>query len=122
MRLKFLNSKIVFCLLICFITACTNSQSDDDNEDSDDATNVTANCNIDDGTHSATVDYYNPKTGYSNTYTLNVEVEDCQVTTIYFENGGYLDNSHIDAADIDENGDANVEDDRGRTYDVHIDD
>ena len=121
MRLNFLNNKIIFYLLVFLITACTNSQSDDDNENNDEVSSSTSNCNIDDGTHSATVDYYNPKTGYSNTYTLDVEVENCQVTTIYFENGGYLDDSHIDAADIDENGDANVEDDRGRSYDVHID-
>lgn len=122
MRLKFLNSKIIFCLLIFFITACTNNQSNDDSVNNDDVSNTTSNCHIDDGTHSATVDYYNPKTGYKNTYTLNVEVEDCQVVTIYFENGGSLDDSHIDAADIDENGDAHVEDDRGRSYNIHIDD
>lgn len=126
MRLNLLSNKIIFCLLVLLITACTNRQSDsdDDNdyENNSDVNNETSNCDIDDGTHSATVDYYNPKTGYSNTYTLDVEVEDCQVTTIYFDNGGYLDDSHIDAANINANGDASVEDDIGRSYDVHIDD
>lgn len=118
MRSKLFAGKTVFYSLLFLITACSYNQSDDDS----DVNNVSTDCNIDNGEHAATVDYYNPKTGYSKIYTLNVEVEDCQVTIIYFDNGGYLDESHIDAADIDQNGDANVEDDQGRTYDVHIDD
>jgi hypothetical protein len=31
-------------------------------------------CVVEDGTYSATVDYYNPETGYSQTYSLDVEV------------------------------------------------
>ena len=45
---------------------------------------------FEDGTYSATVDYYNPTTGYSATYSLTVEVFNNQVTTIYFPNDGYL--------------------------------
>jgi len=76
---------------------------------------------IEDGTYNATVDYNNPSTGYSATYTLDVEVNDGQVIQIDFPNGGYLDEDHITAADIDEEGDANVEGEDGKTYDVHID-
>ena len=67
------------------------------------------------------VDYYNPETGYDASYTLNVEVENCQVVQIDFNNDGYLDGDHIEPADIDENGDASIEDDRGRSFGVHID-
>lgn len=120
--------KIVFSLLTFLIIGCTNAQShrnDDpayDEMESNDAVSTSADCNIEDGKHSATVDYYNPKTGYSKTYDLHVQVEDCQVTIIYFDNGGYLDDSHIDAADIDNDGNASIEDDKGRSFDVHIDD
>lgn len=74
-----------------------------------------------DGTYSADVDYYNPDTGYSASYTLDVEVIDGCVTTIYFPNGGYLDDTHIDATELDENGDCAVYDDEGREYSIHID-
>jgi hypothetical protein len=78
-------------------------------------------CGFNDDTYSATVDYDNPTTGYSTTYTLDVEVEDCQVVQIDFPNGGYLNDDHITPEDLDDDGDATIEDDRGRTFVVHID-
>ena len=82
---------------------------------------VNGDCNFDNGTYSATVDYNNPETGYSTTYTLDVEVQDCQVIQINFPNGGYLDEDHISYANIDENGNAIVDGEEGKTYEVHID-
>jgi len=76
---------------------------------------------IEDGTYSATVDYYNPETGYSATYTLDVEVEDNQVTIIYFPNDGYLDDDHIWPDELDEDGFVSIEGEEGKTYDVQID-
>ncbi len=87
----------------------------------DDDVEVSSSCTIEDGTYSATVDYNNPETGYSNTYTLDVDVESCQVVQINFLKGGWLDEDHIDAADIDEDGNANVSGENGKTYEVHID-
>jgi hypothetical protein len=46
--------------------------------------------NLDDGTYSATVSYYNQETGFSNSYDLDVEVENNEVVQIDFPNGGYL--------------------------------
>lgn len=40
---------------------------------------------------------------------------------IFFPKGGWLDEDHISAADIDEDGNATVDGEEGRTYDVHID-
>jgi hypothetical protein len=77
---------------------------------------------VEDGTHSATVEYYNPNTGYSNTYTLDVEVEDGEVNQIDFPNDGYLDEDHIDAEELDEDGNATIEDENGRTFEISIDD
>ena len=85
-------------------------------------TNISSSgCNLDDGTYSANVGYNNPETGYSATYTLDVDVEDCQVVQINFPNDGYLDEDHISAADIDEDGNANVDGEDGKTYDIQID-
>jgi major membrane immunogen (membrane-anchored lipoprotein) len=76
---------------------------------------------IEDGTYSADVDYYNPDTGYSSNYTLDVEVQDGCIVEIDFPNGGYLDDSHIDPTEIDEDGNCTVYDDEGREYEIHID-
>jgi hypothetical protein len=78
-------------------------------------------CNLDDGTYTATVDYRNSETGYTATYTLDVEVQDCQVVQINFPNDGYLDSDHISYADIDENGYAYVDGEDGKSYEVQID-
>ena len=59
---------------------------------------------IEDGTYSATVDYYNPHTCYSATYTLDVEVENGVVVQINFPNDGYLDDDHITPKALDANG------------------
>ena len=76
---------------------------------------------FEDGTYSATVDYYNPETGYSETYTLDVEVEGNQVTIIYFPNDGYLDDDHIWPDYLDESGFVRIEGEDGKTYDIQID-
>jgi len=103
----------------------------DYSEESDETENLDENenseyseegdCNLEDGTYSATVDYNNSETGYSATYTVDVEVQDCQVIQIDFPNGGYIDSDHITPADIDEDGQASVEGESGRTYEVEID-
>lgn len=96
----------------------TIERSGDDDSDEEDESG--SDCGYEDGTHSATVDYYNPETGHSATYDLEVEVQDCEVTQINFPKGGWMDEDHIDPAALDEDGNANVEDDRGRSWDIHL--
>jgi len=83
--------------------------------------NYTGDCNLEDGTYSASVEYNNSETGYYANYTLDVEVQDCQVIQINFDNGGHLDSDHITIASIDEDGNAFIEGEDGKTYEVHID-
>jgi hypothetical protein len=99
-------SKIIIILICLFQFIDCKGQSD---------------CKIKDGEHEADVKYYNPSTGTNRTYTLQVDVEDCEVTVIYFPKGGWLDGTHITPAAIDENGDAVVKDDKGRKFYIHID-
>lgn len=93
-----------------------------DAESNNETTENSSICKFEDGTYSATVDYDNPETGYYATYTLDVDVEDCQVIQINFPNDGYLDEDHISFADIDEDGSASVDGDNGKTYEIKIDD
>lgn len=73
-----------------------------------------------DGTYSATVDYYNPDTGTSSTYTLDVEVENGELTVIHWPNGGWLDSSHFTPEDIT-SGSCSFTSDEGNEYTVTLD-
>jgi ribosomal protein L37E len=73
-----------------------------------------------DGTYCADVSYHNPNTGTSNTYTLNVEVENNELVKINWPNGGWLDDSHFSPQELDENGYCSFESDKGYEYTVQI--
>jgi hypothetical protein len=128
------NNTITFFVLAvvsCLIFSCSsksdvnrksgNSISSYYSDEEDENSEYNLGCKYDDGTYSATVDYNNPETGYSATYTLDVEVQDCQVVQINFPNDGYLDEDHISYADIDEDGNASVDGEEGKTYEIQID-
>ena len=72
-----------------------------------------------DGKYCADVEYYNPNTGTSSTYTLNVEVEDNTLVTIYWPSGGWLDESHFEPQDISD-GNCSFTSDVGYDYEVTI--
>ena len=97
------------------------SYSTGESENDEELEENNSGCKFEDGNYSATVDYNNPETGYSATYTLDVEVQDCQVVQINFPNDGYLDEDHISYADIDEDGQASVDGEDGKTYEIQID-
>ncbi|MBM3161649.1 MAG: hypothetical protein FJZ66_09980, partial [Bacteroidetes bacterium] len=71
---------------------------------------------FEDGTYCAEVDYYNPNTGKSSEYTLEVDVESNEVTTIYWGNGGWLDEDHFTPELLDEQGECSFSSDRGYEY------
>jgi hypothetical protein len=73
-----------------------------------------------DGTYCADVTYDNPNTGTSSDYTLEVEVEGNKVTQINWGNGGWMDEDHFNAEDIDEDGNCSFTSDKGYDYTVHI--
>jgi hypothetical protein len=78
------------------------------------------NCGFKDGTHSAAVDYFNPKTNHTAKYDLKVHVKDCKIIQIDFPNGGWLDEDHIPQTQINENKEAVLKDDKGRQWKVHL--
>src|SRR5574344_948317 len=145
MSKKTKGKTVVSIMVVILLAACGNSNHTSSNSDSQDSYQSNDNIenddsnsgseyvdndynngdetdsSIEDGTYSATVDYYNPDTGYSNTYTLDVEVEDNQVVQIDFPNDGYLDDTHIEPQELDEDGHCSIEDDEGRTFDIQLD-
>ncbi|MBB4636602.1 hypothetical protein [Longimicrobium terrae] len=71
-----------------------------------------------DGTHLAAVQYFNPETGYSASYDLDVEVEDGAVVQIDFPDGGWEDD--FSDGEIDDDGSAFVEDADGRQFSIQV--
>lgn len=95
---------------------------DETNEESESVVEIMdSGCEFEDGSYSATVNYNNSETGYSATYTLDVEVSDCQIVQINFPNDGYLDDDHITYTDIEDDGTAYVYGEDGKTYEIQID-
>lgn len=95
----------------------TSSIVSDEDDEEDEEGETYENNGFDDGTYLATVDYFNPETAFSNTYTLEVGVVDNQVVTIYFPNGGYISTME----ELDEDGQCTVYGEDGKTYDIKLD-
>ena len=106
--------KFLFIISLGLFSSCGNS-SDEEYDSEEQAVD-----GYEDGTYCANVDYYNPNTGTSNTYTLEVEVEDNQVTQIYWGNGGWMDEDHFYAQDLDDNGYCSFSSDKGYDYTIQI--
>lgn len=72
----------------------------------------------------AFIHIYNPKTEHETMSDLYVEVKDNKVVKIYWDNGGWLDESHFnpDEAYLDSNGYTSFDDDRGRDFGVTLQD
>jgi hypothetical protein len=98
------------------IDGATESNSIDEEESEVDY----SGCNYDDGTYAANVDYFNDETGFNNTYTLDVEVENCEVIQINFPNGGWLDSDHISPAELDDDGRCTIYGEDGKVYEVEV--
>jgi hypothetical protein len=75
-----LSKNVLVIALIFSICSCGNAEGNDKPEEKD--------CQFDDGDYSADVEYNNPDTGHNATYTLNVEVKDCEVMQIDFQTAG----------------------------------
>ncbi len=106
-----MNTKILkfisFFLILFTFTSCTTNYLDDDEYDEYD------------GTYCAEVTYYNPNTGTRSTYNLDIEVSDNILKTIYWSNGGWLDEDHFTPQELDE-GYCEFTSDKGYKYTVHI--
>lgn len=73
-----------------------------------------------DGIYCADINYFNQETGTSSNYTLNVEVENNKLTKIYWPNGGWLDESHFNPEELNENGSCQFTSDKGYEYEIKI--
>lgn len=121
---------IFLVLFYIFSFSCNTSDNEIEKNQSDhieysdeESDNIDeTNSGYPDDTYSATVEYYNPNTGSSRTYTLDVDVVDNSVTVIHFNNGGWLDETHIiSGGELDDFGSTEIESDKGYIYTVTVD-
>jgi hypothetical protein len=119
-------SKIFYSFLFVLLllgTSCSGtSKYNEDNIDSfeEDFVDSDNGDYYEDGTYCAEIEYYNPNTGTSNSYTLSVEVESNELTTIYWGNGGWLDEDHFSSEELDSDGSCSFTSDKGYEYTVTI--
>ncbi|MFV0328545.1 MAG: hypothetical protein ACK5KL_01785 [Dysgonomonas sp.] len=104
---------LITIILLFSLPSCTGrSSSLNHNSTKDKYTYV-------DGDYYAEVKYYNPKTGTRSTYTLKVRIKEDKLVTLYFSNGGWLDDSHFTPPYIS-TGKATFTTDRDYRYEVTI--
>jgi hypothetical protein len=103
---------LLFFLPISFLFSCSNMNKDYIDGQTDEG--------FEDGTYCAEVNYYNPNTGTSSTYTLEVEVYNNEVVQINWNNGGWLDEDHFTASSLDEYGTCSFTSYNGYDYTVEI--
>lgn len=115
-NMKYLKLVIVLFVAISF-TECKKDNVS--NDYTDDTTEIESD-DYPDGIYCADIDYYNPDTGTRNTYTLNVEVENHEVTVIHWPNGGWLDSTHFSPEELDSSGSCSFTSYDGKQYDIQI--
>ena len=109
-------TRLFFILfIILFFNSCENSSDELSNEDGYSEEN-----GYESGTYCADVSYYNPNTGTSSNYTLEVEVENNEVVSILWGNGGWMDEDHFSSEELDESGYCSFSSDKGYDYTVQI--
>ncbi len=106
-------------LNLLFLVVCCIGCPADNKNPSESESSIEFKNKYRDGQHCASVEYSNPETRTESTYSLNVEVQDDELTMIYWPNGGWLDNSHFSPLDIS-NGTCAFTSDGGYKYIVTL--
>lgn len=113
------TSKLIVSLTILIILFY-NTSCNDNSRSNDFGDYYSIDDGYENGIYCADVTYYNPNTGTNRTYTLEVEIENNELITIYWGNGGWLDEDHFFAEELDENGYCSFTSDRGYEYEIQI--
>lgn len=116
---------LLFSSLLILSISCNNnsnsnrSSSDTIESSSENEDKESENDGYKDGTYCAELEYFNSSTGTRNTYNLNVEVENGELTEIHWPNGGWLGETHFNSEDIT-SGKCEFTSDRGYHYTVNL--
>lgn len=112
---------IVIVFIIFSIQSCRNKSSSTNSYDYNDGyeSQYEDSSEYNDGAYCSNVEYYNPDTGTSSSYTLNVDVEDNEVVAIRFSSG-WLDSSEFGSEELDEDGYCSIKLYDGRQFEIQI--
>ncbi|MCK0125821.1 hypothetical protein MWU76_15630 [Gelidibacter sp. F2691] len=112
---------ILLCGLVILFNSCKEKTSRSNSYYNDSESNYYSEIEeaYPDDSYCSDVDYYNPDTGTRSSYTLNVEVEDNEVTVIHFSRG-WLDSSEFSSEALDEVGYCSITLYDGRQFDIQI--
>jgi len=77
-------------------------------------------CTLKNGIHKSSMYYYDKKTAYSRTYTSEIEILDCEINKIIFEDGTSLNKDQIYSTPIDKKGKLTITTDKDIIYEVSI--
>jgi len=120
-----MNKLSIFIFLVFLIISCKSDQKSGEALDSYDPNlsydSDDSGSNYNDGEYCATIEYYNAETSNSSTYTLNVHVENGKLMQIDWPNGGWLDDTHFDPPDVDDDGTCSFSTYEGKNYEIQID-
>lgn len=108
---------IIYTLILLFALQSCGDSSESYDEEYGTEESVSG---YEDGTYCAEVEYYNPNTGTNNTYTLEVEVYNNEVTQINWGNGGWMDEDHFSSEELDSDGTCTFTSDKGYDYTITI--
>jgi hypothetical protein len=74
-----------------------------------------------DASYKAKIEYFNPNTKTKSEYSLYVDVKNNKVIVIHFENGDWLDESHIvSGGELNPEGNTTLFTDKGYEYNVSL--
>ena len=107
--------KYLYLIFLLLVFGCKNSNSDSESKYDEESNEY----GYADGTYCAEINYYYSETGTQSTYTLEVEIENNELTVIHWPNGGWLDSSHFLPPDISD-GEATFTSDANVDYTVRI--
>lgn len=105
-----------FFLAISVLSSCKSPSNEDEEFPIEGQTEE----GFEDGTYCADVTYSNPNTGTENTYNLEVDVYNNEVIQINWNNGGWLDEDHFTAEQLDSDGTCTFSSDKGYDYTIEI--
>jgi hypothetical protein len=117
---KMNTTKLILTLLTSICLFCSTSCNENKSRSNDIEDYFSEDDGYEDGKYCADVTYDNPNTGTKKTYTLEVQIENNEVITIYWSNGGWLDEDHFVSEKLDDNGYCSFTSDKGYEYEVQI--
>lgn len=110
---------IIAILIIVSYQSCKKNTSKSNSYNSERTYFEDDDKTYEDDTYCADVEYYNPDTGFSNDYTLNVDVEYNEVVKIHFSSG-WLDDSEFSSEELDADGYCEIILFDGREFTIQI--